>query len=45
MMNWTVLITLIGALLLTGCAQLQEATGEVAQAVASSEVVTQAGEV
>ncbi|CAM0027017.1 hypothetical protein VPHD529_0005 [Vibrio phage D529] len=45
MKNWTVLITLIGALLLTGCAQLPEATGEVAQAVASSEVVTQAGEV
>ena len=31
--------------LLSACAQLPEATGEVAQAVASSEVVTQATEV
>ncbi|AHN84671.1 hypothetical protein PV_020 (endogenous virus) [Gutovirus Vc1] len=45
MMNWIVLIVLIGALLLSGCAQLPTATGEAAQAVASSEVVTQAGEV
>lgn len=45
MMNWTMLIVLIWAFLFSGCAQLPTATGEVAQAVASSEVVTQAEEV
>lgn len=44
-MNWIMLIILVVIILLSGCAQLPTATGEAAQAVASSEVVTQAGEV
>lgn len=41
-MNWIMLIVLIGIILLSGCAQLPEATGEMAQALSNTGQAVQA---